>query len=554
MLFRRGDRLYIRLAERWEKWQTETGHYRQRPPIIENFAILGEDSTPLAFEVDSYPHIAWLRTNAGDFGWVMIDPEAFLVKLPAGRCGFEFDGNMQRGQSDRRGGALRGIRNIAYTTNARILQNDLTPLSNNYIRARMMLEARAGDALLLNITPRLGYNRSIPDPDRMIAEAEARWRAWFDAAPDVPETHRAQYDYALWVMRAGLLNQRYYYTREAMTPSKIHYVGVWNWDQCFHAIAYRHLDTRIAEDQLRILIDHQQENGMYPDAIHDEGLVTHLLKPVDADVTKPPLVAWAALKLYEKSGHTDFLEEIYQSLTRNHQWWTRDNLNECGLCEYRHPFSSGLDDSPLFDYGTPVVAPDLNTYIVIQQDSLARIADIIGLPEDAKRYCEDADNWTQCMIDVLWNEELGLFDALHDGKRIPVLTPFALLPMWTGRLSEVMNERLVKHLTDPATFWPDWPVPSVALNDPHFDPDQMWRGPTWPNVNHMFVEALERIGRHELAARLRTRTLEMLSQHPDIYEYYNPLSGAHPPKAAPIFGWSSAVYIDLAIQANSKHG
>jgi hypothetical protein len=38
----------------------------------------------------------------------------------------------------------------------------------------------------------------------------------------------------------------------------------------------------------------------------------------------------------------------------------------------------------------------------------------------------------------------------------------------------------------------------------------------------------------------------------DIYEYYHPETGERPPKAAPIFGWSAAVFIDLAIQASRE--
>ncbi len=67
----------------------------------------------------------------------------------------------------------------------------------------------------------------------------------------------------------------------------------------FHALAYRHVEPRLAQDQIRILLDHQRADGMIPDAIHDEGIVTHLTFPVEADVTKPPLLAWCAWKLYE---------------------------------------------------------------------------------------------------------------------------------------------------------------------------------------------------------------------------------------------------------------
>ncbi len=56
----------------------------------------------------------------------------------------------------------------------------------------------------------------------------------------------------------------------------------------------------------------------------------------------------------------------------------------------------------------------------------------------------------------------------------------------------------------------------------------------------------------ELARELRRRTLELIASRDDIYEYYNPETGANPPSAASIFGWSSAVFIDLAIQEMSE--
>jgi hypothetical protein len=227
LLFLEGHTLFVRLAERWAKWENEVGNYRQRPPIISHFTLLGPDGTPLDLEPDTYPHVVRLHTAVGDFDWAFIEPETLLVRLPPGRYGFAFDGLAQQGQADRRGGTLHGKRNIAYTTNARLLENAVTPLSDGQFRASVMLEATDGDGLLINVTPRLGYNRSIPVPDQAIVEARARWQAWFAATPPVLDLYREQYDYAWWIMRSGLLNTRYFFTREALVPSKIHYVGVW---------------------------------------------------------------------------------------------------------------------------------------------------------------------------------------------------------------------------------------------------------------------------------------------------------------------------------------
>lgn len=548
LLFLNYNEISIRLAERWAKWERQVGHYRQRPPIVERFRVSDEQGAPLVMTPDTYPHAAGLLTTIGRFEWVFVDPETLMLRLPEGRFSLACIVHAESGQADRRGATFRGKRNVAYTTNAVIVANTVTQITDELFEVKITLDASADRVLLINITPRLAYNRAISPPDTVLEQARQRWQAWFDAAPPVADIYRDQYEYALWVMRIGLLNTRYFFTREACVPSKIHYVGVWHWDQFFHALAYRHLDQRLAEDQIRIVLDHQREDGMLPDAIHDEGLVTRLSAPVEADVTKPPLAAWTVLKLYEKSGNRDFLEEVYEPLCRWHNWWMTLSRSDGYLCEYRHPFSSGLDDSPLWDDGMPVVSPDLNTYLCLQAESLARIAELIGLPDDAQRWQRAADDFARAMQEHLWDETAGYFLATHLGSPVRVLTPFNLLPLWVARYPEAMTSRLLAHLQNPAEFWSPFPLPTVALNDPKFDAKQMWRGPTWVNINYLFIEALNRQGHHDLARDLRRKTLDLIMQHRDIYEYYDPLTAERPPKAAPIFGWTSAVFIDLAVQ------
>jgi hypothetical protein len=66
------------------------------------------------------------------------------------------------------------------------------------------------------------------------------------------------------------------------------------------------------------------------------------------------------------------------------------------------------------------------------------------------------------------------------------------------------------------------------------------------------IEGLHRSGYDQIALDLQRRTLELIDGQPDIYEYYNPETGVNPPGAASIFGWSAAIYIDLAIQATHE--
>lgn len=557
LLYQDNDHFLIRLAERWFKRSGQLSAYRHRPPLIEQLCFTDAQGTPLALRLTTYPHRLDALTACGVFTIAFLDSETLIICLPPGKVGLCFQANVDQAQTDRRGGVLRLTgeirRSIAYTTNAHILTNSLESANGEAQRVRLLVEGDGSQSVLLNITPRLGFNRYVPDGEAALQAAEERWRQWFAALPPVLDEYRTQYAFAWWVMRAGLISTRYYTTREAMTPSKFYYLGVWSWDAYFHALAYRHIDPRLAQDQLRILIDHQREDGMLPDAVHDEGVVTHLDFPVEADVTKPPLIAWAAWKLHQLNPDVEFLQEIYEPLVRWHRWWFEKNdQNHNGLCEYTHPFSSGLDDSPLWDEGMPVESPDLNTYLCIQCEALGRIAQAIGEHADAVLWAGLADTLAQRLLDILWDEQAGLFWARRNGQAVRVKTPFSLFPLITGRMPPAVLERLIAHLLDERQFWTPYPVPTVARDDPKYQPTQMWRGPTWTNVNYLLIEGLRRSGRPDLANLLREKTLAMIAQHEDIYEYYHPETGEPPPRAAPIFGWSSATFIELALQATRE--
>jgi len=559
LVFGGNQHLSIRLAERWFKIDQKLSAYRQRPPIVDELRFTDGDGRPLDLTLTTYPHRLDCETAVGVFSLTFVDTETLMLIPPPAPCGLRFNANFDQAHTDLRGGILRRggdiRRNLAYTASAQVVENSITPLDEDTQQIALRLAGQADAAVLLNLTPRLGFNRYAPNPTRTLEAAARRWHDWFAAVPPVAEPYRAQYYYAWWIMRAGLISTRFYTTREAMTPSKIHYVGVWQWDAYFHALAYRHVEMKLAQDQIRVVLDHQREDGLIPDAIHDEGTVTHLDFPVKADVTKPPLIAWAAWKLFETDGDREFLAEVYEPIVRWNNWWfDKNDLDHNGLCEYHHPFSSGLDDSPLWDDGMPVESPDLNTYLCLQQESLAKIARVLGEVAEAERLAGRAEAMARQMVRRMWDPEAGYFWATRNGQRVNVRTPFNLFPLITGRMPPEIAARLVAHLTDEKQFWPRYPVPTVALDDPKYDPQQMWRGPTWVNVNYLLVEGLERAGYAELARTLRRRTLEMMLDDHDIYEYYNPETGAAPPKAASIFGWSSALFIEMALRESQIDG
>jgi putative isomerase len=551
LVSRQGYSLNVRLAERWTKLEAKLGDFRHRQPIVNDLHLIDGFGSLLDFTLTTYPHKLSLQTNAGLFEIAFLDTEALFLSLPEGEVGLRFKVLAERGRADRRGGTFKGPRNVAYTTNARIISNIINQIEGGYLQVELTVHGEVGAGLLLNITPRLGFNRTMRTAGDVLAEAARRWHDWFAAVPTVDEPYQAQYYYAWWVMRSGLVSSRYYMTREGMMPSKSHYVGVWQWDAFFHALAYRYVDTKLAEDQLRIVLDHQREDGMIPGAIHDEGIVTHPGVPVGADLTKPPVIAWTALKLYQKSEHLDFLSEIYEPLVLWNNWWFRHDDDRDSVVQYNHPYSSGLDDSPMWDEGMPVESPDLNVYLCLQMEALAEIARLIGETEDAGMWAQRSRRMAARVVEHFYDPAAGLFWPTRHHKPIRVLTPFCLYPLWLGPLLDSkIAARLVAHLVAPGEFWTAYPIPTVAVSDSRYNPDQMWCGPTWLNVNYIFIDALVKSGYPDLACRLRDRTLELVMKHDDIYEYYHPETGDHAPGAAPTYGWSSALFIDLVIKAS----
>ena len=196
----------------------------------------------------------------------------------------------------------------------------------------------------------------------------------------------------------------------------------------------------------------------------------------------------------------------------------------------------------------PVESPDLNTYLYLEQQALSKIARAIGQLGEANTWSERAAVLLEKMMQALWDPAAGYFWFRKLGVRIDVRTPFNLFPLQTGNLPPEVVSRLIDHLTNPREFWSQYPVPSVAQDDPAFNPIQMWRGPTWVNVNYLLIYGLRRSGYPELAADLRQRTLQLICNDADIYEYYRPDTGQNPPEAASVFGWSSALFIDLVLQ------
>jgi hypothetical protein len=546
---RQPDTLYLKLAERLTSVTPGLSAYRNRPPYIPGLRLVDGNGRPVPFEATTYPHAVMFQTPVGEFRCVFQDEYTLSFGLPTGvTSGISFTVVPDLARPDAQGGEFKTVRNCAYSTNGDLILNQVEHNGVGY-QVTLVAQGDADTAITLHIQAGLDLDRRVMPFRAALRAAEERWHRWFAGVPAVHEPYRQQYYYAWWVLGNNMLSPYGYFRRESVAPSKAHYIGAWQWDNYFHALAFRYTDPKLASDQIQFMLDHQLPDGMIPDAVYDEGTITQLEAPVAAAVTKPPIIGWVAMHVYNQTGDFAMLREIYEPLVRWNSWWFGLNDDDAdGIVQYSHPFSSGLDDSPLWDEGMPVEAVDLNTYLCLQMEALSNMARILGRMREATLWKNRADALARRIVEHFYDARAGVFWSQREHRPIKVLTPFSLYPLWTARMPPEINERLIAHLRDPRSFWATYPLPTVALSDPRHDPQQMWRGPVWININYIFVEALQRTGFQALAGELAEQTLRLVMGQRDIYEYYHPLTGEAPPRAAPMFGWSAACFIDLAIR------
>jgi glycogen debranching enzyme len=545
--------LYIKLAERLTQLDANNEAYLKRSPFIHNLELIDQNSHPLEFSITTRPDILKLHTRLGDYEIVFLDQQTIAFGLPSNQiCGIRFRAFPQYWRNTEHGGKFLSIRNLSYNTTGAIVSNQITPVEGGY-EVEFLINSGEDCTLAIDIYPAERSASSLQPFSALRGEAEQRWRTWFERVPKVKEKYISKYAYAWWVMANNLVSPQGKLIYEAMTPSKLGYVGLWLWDSALHALAYRYVDPVLARNQIRSMLAHQLPNGMVPDAVFDDGIVSTINHPIFGEVTKPPILAWAAIKLHEAHPDLTFLSEIYVPLVRLNAWWLSMNDDDGdGLAQYNHPYSSGLDNSPLWDEGMPVESPDLNTYLCIQMTSLAQIAEALNMTDEAAMWRRRATALVAQMIKHFWDAEAGYFWVLKEHQPIKTVTPFNLYPLWTGQLPTEISQRLLEHLRDPKLFWGKFMLPTVAKNDPHYDPESMWRGPIWANINYFFIEALQNLGESQMVSELRERTLELIQSQEDMYEYYNSQTGKPPATAVNLFGWTAAIFIDLAIQASQK--
>jgi glycogen debranching enzyme len=379
-------------------------------------------------------------------------------------------------------------------------------------------------------------------------------------------------------------------------PSPLAYRHQWHWDSCFHAIVWAAFDGERAKDELRALAARQLPDGLLPHVVYWDprevprwggehleapGWSTPARTPRSSGLMQPPVTAQA---LEEVAGEDDaFVRELLPAVARHYRYLAaaRDPDGD-GLISIVSQFESGLDFSPVFDPFPGERDPSprrlralarasqalnklcgnrpelvfrvnprhwedvlVNSVYADGLASLARLARRAGDEGLAGWTASTAARAREALLERCYDERRGLFFSLLGGREraAGVKTVESLMPLLVESLDAAVAERLVEHLADPRSFWPRFPVPSVALDEPSFSRDSIfggrrciWRGPCSPSTNWLLWRGLRRHGYDDLAAGLADSCRE-LAEAGGFNEFYDPIDGN--PVGKDQFGWGT---------------
>jgi putative isomerase len=187
---------------------------------------------------------------------------------------------------------------------------------------------------------------------------------------------------------------------------------------------------------------------------------------------------------------------------------------------------------------------DLNSYLYAEKIYLSKIAEVLGLKDEANIYAGEADILKGKIQDNFYDKKSGyFFDISIDKKKyIPVYGPEGWIPLWAMAVSQAQAESVEKIIFDSDKFKTTVPFPTVSADNPKLDVKGYWRGPVWLDQAYFGIVGLRNYGFVRDARRLTERTFKNLEGYiksdKPIRENYNPLTGEG--LKANNFSWSAA--------------
>jgi glycogen debranching enzyme len=162
------------------------------------------------------------------------------------------------------------------------------------------------------------------------------------------------------------------------------------------------------------------------------------------------------------------------------------------------------------------------------------LGDTAGVREWSRKFDRTAGLINRYMWDpqdrFYYNVSMDSNSFVFEGASLKRKELIGFLPLWAHVASPQQAKDLVKHLTDPKSFWRTFGVPTIAANDPQYTPFVdgccRWNGPVWLLWDYIVMRGLRNYGYHDIANQVGSKLMDAVSMQLSInhhfWESYSP--------------------------------
>ncbi len=363
-------------------------------------------------------------------------------------------------------------------------------------------------------------------------------------------------------------------------PGSIYEGNLWDWDSfwtVYSLTAYQQI-TGDEEFKQRLIegaqgnvlnfFEFQMEDGYIPMMVtyknqyinEDEHTEPYLItKHKEGEILnmhKPFLCQQACLVSGLKESF-DWLKEYVGNLEKYFECYDRYYFNDnCKLYVWADDVMIGMDNDPA-SFGRPRFSTAnvfLNSFLVMEFKSMAKILTALGDSQRAEYYIEKAEDLSKAMQEECYDPKDKFFysvdvdiktrayDWFHKGlgvfwKTLPIKiqTWTGFIPMYASIATDEQSENIMKlHIQNPETFESDFGIRALAKDEKMYNLEATnnpsnWLGPIWLIVNYVTFRALMNYGYKKEAQELYEKTLSLLGSDYEktgtLHEYYSPETG-----------------------------
>jgi glycogen debranching enzyme len=193
------------------------------------------------------------------------------------------------------------------------------------------------------------------------------------------------------------------------------------------------------------------------------------------------------------------------------------------------------------------------------------MAGFLGKEVEKQKWLSFAEKTTRLVNERMWDDSSGFYYSINkkdhtfnfmtrDLKRQEII---GFLALWAEAAPKERAARLVATLTDSTKFWRTYGVPTLAADDPWYNPNVdyccKWNGPVWLLWNYMVYDGLKTYGyttdAHQLANKMVRAVTVQLSKNHNYWESYSPDNEVI--NAPPNYIWD-AIMAKILIEENKK--